>query len=88
VVYAQFQLGNDKPGKFKKVNWQWLEEVFGDSPDSKLVDDFLQKNYDKTHRRDSRGGHTHDSLPGHLLPFDRRCAVDSRHPLECDNQGF
>jgi len=74
VVYAQVQLGNDKPGKCKKVNWQWLEEVFGDSPDSNLVDDFLQKNYDKTHRRDSRGGHTHDSLPGHLLPFE----VDAR----------
>ena len=43
VVYAQVQLGNDKPGNFKKVNRQWLEEVFGDSPDSKLVDDFLQK---------------------------------------------
>jgi len=74
VVYAQIQLGNDKPGKFKKVNRQWLEEVFGDSPDSNLVDDFLQKNYDKTHRRDSRGGHTHDSLPGQLLPFE----VDAR----------
>jgi len=56
VVHAQVQLGNDEPGKFKKVNRQWLEFVLGDSPDSNLVEDFLQKNYDKTHRRDSRGG--------------------------------
>jgi hypothetical protein len=37
VVHAHVQLGNDKPGKFKKVNRQWLEFVFGDSPDSNLV---------------------------------------------------
>jgi len=51
VVYAQVQLGTDKPGKFKKVNRQWLDEVFGDSP-TNLVEDFLQENYNKTHRRD------------------------------------
>ena len=43
MVYAQVQVGNDKPGKFKKVNRQWLDEVFGDSSEN-LVEDFLQTN--------------------------------------------
>ena len=70
MVYAQVQIGNDKPGKFKKVNRQWLDEVFGDSSEN-LVEDFLQTNYNKTHRR---GGQIDDSLPLNLLPFE----VDAR----------
>ena len=51
---------------------QWLDEVFGDSPEVS-VDDFLQENYDKTHRQNSRG-YSRDSLPLNLLPFE----VDAR----------